>query len=74
LLTDTATSTRDARGLVVPDFGVVLWTASGLRGHRSKYVGLYGREIRVAVLDTGLDTDHPDFKGREIVAGQLRGR
>jgi subtilisin family serine protease len=26
-----------------------------------------GDEIRIAVLDTGLDLDHPDFKGRSIV-------
>jgi subtilisin len=26
-----------------------------------------GRGIRVAVLDTGLDLDHPDFAGRAIV-------
>ncbi|WP_207481920.1 S8 family serine peptidase [Arenibaculum pallidiluteum] len=26
-----------------------------------------GRGVRVAVLDTGLDLDHPDFRGRQIV-------
>lgn len=27
-----------------------------------------GKGIRVAVLDTGIDSDHPDFAGRKIVA------
>lgn len=28
---------------------------------------LSGRGVRVAVLDTGMDMDHPDFRGRQIV-------
>jgi subtilisin len=76
LLTDTVTSAaRSARGLVVPDFGVAAsapfadtdqftWGLAAIGANTSDFTG---RGIRVAVLDTGLDTDHPDFKGREIV-------
>ena len=37
-----------------------------------------GRAVRVAILDTGLDLDHPDFRGRQItsqsfIPGQLDG-
>ncbi|WP_102125861.1 S8 family serine peptidase [Deinococcus planocerae] len=31
-------------------------------------LGLTGKGVRVAVMDTGIDLDHPDFRGR-IVAG-----
>jgi subtilisin len=27
-----------------------------------------GRGVRVAILDTGLDLDHPDFRGRQVVS------
>jgi subtilisin family serine protease len=30
--------------------------------------GLTGRGVKVAVLDTGLDTNHPDFRGRPVVS------
>ncbi len=44
--------------------------ATGVTSSRSS-----GRGIRVAVLDTGMDLDHPDFRGRQIlgqtfIAGQ----
>ena len=40
-----------------------------LRGWILPKLGLFsGRGIRVAVLDTGLDLQHPDFVGRSITA------
>jgi subtilisin len=27
-----------------------------------------GRDVRVCILDTGLDLDHPDFQGRQVVS------
>jgi subtilisin family serine protease len=30
--------------------------------------GLSGRGVRIAVLDTGMDLDHPDFRGRGITS------
>ncbi|WP_053080168.1 S8 family serine peptidase [Methylobacterium variabile] len=45
-------------------------TATGVASARSS-----GRGVRVAILDTGFDLDHPDFRGRQItdrsfIAGQ----
>jgi subtilisin len=40
------------------------WGLIATGADRSAYGG---RGIRVAVLDTGLDLEHPDFKGRNIV-------
>jgi serine protease AprX len=33
---------------------------------RTKYVGLDGRGIKVGIIDTGLDDNHPDLKNRMI--------
>ena len=48
------------------------WGLQATRAHLSRYSG---RNIRVAILDTGMDLMHPDFAGRKItsqsfVAGQ----
>lgn len=40
----------------------------GLRATGSDATQATGRGIRVAVLDTGLDLEHPDFAGRAITA------
>lgn len=39
------------------------WGLQATRVHSSHYSG---RGVRVAVLDTGFDLDHPDFVGRQI--------
>lgn len=41
------------------------WGLQATKAVNSRYSG---RGIRVAVLDTGLDLTHPDFKGRQIVS------
>ncbi|MET8249475.1 S8 family serine peptidase [Streptomyces sp. NPDC005202] len=39
------------------------WTW-GLQAVRANLSGLTGRDVKIAVLDTGVDTDHPDLAGR----------
>lgn len=46
-------------------------TTWGLRATRTDRSAATGAGIRVAVLDTGLDLGHPDFKGRDIVTGSF---
>ncbi|HEX8830541.1 MAG TPA: S8 family serine peptidase [Longimicrobium sp.] len=41
------------------------WGLQATRAHTSRFDG---QGIRVAILDTGLDLDHPDFAGRVISA------
>lgn len=43
----------------------------GLRATGVDTTSATGSAIRVAVLDTGLDADHPDFAGRAITAGSF---
>ena len=43
----------------------VTWGLDATGVDRSDYTG---KNIRVAVLDTGMDLNHPDFVGREIVS------
>jgi subtilisin family serine protease len=40
----------------------------GLRATKTDTSGATGRGVRVAVLDTGLDLDHPDFEGRTVTS------
>ena len=40
----------------------------GLKATRALCCGYSGRGIRVAILDTGLDLQHPDFAGRNVVS------
>lgn len=46
------------------DDGVSTWGLKATKAISSRYTG---RGIRVAVLDTGMDLQHPDFRGRSIV-------
>ena len=48
---------------VFNDTSAATW---GLQATRVLQSNLSGRGIRVAVLDTGLDLNHPDFQGRAI--------
>ena len=44
------------------------WGLQATRAHTSRFSG---KGIRVAVLDTGIDLRHPDFKGRPIVSASF---
>ncbi|WP_242929098.1 S8 family peptidase [Pontibacter vulgaris] len=41
------------------------WGISAIRANSSPFTG---RDVKIAVLDTGFDLDHPDFKDREIIS------
>ncbi|GAB3689054.1 S8 family serine peptidase [Saccharopolyspora tripterygii] len=49
-----------------PADGEFTW---GLQAVRADAATATGAGVRVAVLDTGLDEQHPDFAGRDIVTG-----
>ncbi|MDA3643041.1 S8 family serine peptidase [Saccharopolyspora indica] len=48
--------------------GEFTWGLQEVRADRSQATG---KDVRVAVLDTGLDLKHPDFAGRDIVTGSF---
>jgi len=43
----------------------------GLQAARVDTSTLSGRGVKVAILDTGMDLDHPDFKGRAITSASF---
>ncbi|MDX2243196.1 MAG: S8 family serine peptidase [Leptolyngbyaceae cyanobacterium bins.302] len=47
------------------DDAQLTWGLKATKASTSRYTG---RGIKVAVLDTGMDLNHPDFKGRTIVS------
>jgi subtilisin len=49
--------------IATPDLSQATW---GLYASRVIESQFNGRGIRVAVLDTGMDLNHPDFAGRSI--------
>ncbi|WP_437736475.1 S8 family serine peptidase [Sorangium sp. So ce1335] len=46
------------------DQGDMTWGLNAIGMEKSPFTG---RGIRIAVLDTGLDSNHPDFRGRKVV-------
>jgi subtilisin family serine protease len=56
---------REPRVRETIDESAVTW---GLTSTRVTSSSLTGRGVRVAVLDTGLALDHPDFAGRNVVS------
>jgi len=47
------------------DGSTTTWGLVATQAHRCRFTG---QQIKVAVLDTGFDLDHPDFAGRSITA------
>ncbi|MDA3630357.1 S8 family serine peptidase [Saccharopolyspora sp. WRP15-2] len=48
--------------------GEFTWGLQAVRADRTQPTG---KDVRIAVLDTGLDLKHPDFAGRDIVTGSF---
>jgi subtilisin family serine protease len=75
LLTDTAMSGGDLTRTMASGLGIAGATPFadsdqmtwGLVATGAGSSAFTGRGVRIAVLDTGLDTNHPDFAGRTIV-------
>jgi subtilisin family serine protease len=55
----------DASHVTPPDESQATW---GIQAVMAVQSALSGKGIRVAVLDTGCDLDHPDLQGREITS------
>jgi subtilisin family serine protease len=64
---DTAVGAQETQAALA-DTARFTWGVQATRAHQSRFSG---RGVRVAVLDTGMDLDHPDFAGR-IVPAQTR--
>lgn len=60
-----------AIGEAGPSAGANASTTWGLRAMGADQTQATGSGVRVAVLDTGLDLEHGDFKGRDIVTGSF---
>ena len=58
-------STHDADAADFVDNDQLTW---GLQAVNIAAAGYTGLGVRVAVLDTGMDLDHPDFAGRSITS------
>jgi subtilisin family serine protease len=56
--------------MVFNDSDLFTWGLQATNVHKSAFSG---RGIRIAVLDTGFNLDHPDFRGRAITAASFSG-
>ena len=63
-------NTIEARGPIFKDTDLITWGLQATKADTSKYTG---RGIKIAVLDTGFDLNHPDFHGRTIVTKSFSG-
>ncbi|MCU0547600.1 MAG: S8 family serine peptidase [Oscillatoriaceae cyanobacterium Prado104] len=67
-LYEKATDTEAAESQAKECFADDLGSTWGLKATKVMNSQLTGKDIKVAVLDTGLDLLHPDFAGRSIVS------
>jgi len=63
----TADATIGSASLTVDDDQ----TTWGLKATRVAESPLSGKGVRIAVLDTGFDLDHPDFRGRSVTTASF---
>jgi subtilisin family serine protease len=63
LIGDSATNSLRALMPTAPGESQVTWGLQATRALKSRYTGA---GIRVAVLDTGIELQHPDFQGRVL--------
>lgn len=64
-LTGTPAAEVEAAAVGFADSAQFTWGLQATRVSQSRFSG---RGVRVAVLDTGFDLDHPDFVGRTVVS------
>jgi subtilisin len=64
LMTDSLQASQDLMA-VLADTSQATWGLQATGVVSSRYTG---RGVRVAILDTGLDFEHPDFAGRRLVS------
>jgi subtilisin len=64
-----STKTKEAHAELIEasftDNNLFTWGLQATRVNQSRFTG---RGVRVAVLDTGFDLDHPDYAGRTVVS------
>ncbi len=63
-----AGATTGATGIAAEKYEDDAQSTWGLKATKAVSSPYSGKGIRVAVLDTGLDLNHPDFNGRDIVS------
>lgn len=66
-----ATATQFSDTSLSATFTDTAQTTWGLAATKVEHSKLTGRGVRVAVLDTGMDLNHPDFRGRSITAASF---
>jgi subtilisin len=65
---ESASAIAATAAQVYNDTAQATWGLQATGVMNSKYTG---RGIRIAVLDTGMDLNHPDFRGRRIVSSSF---
>lgn len=55
-------------GALFTDTAELTWGLQAVEIGRAQAAGLTGAGVRIAVLDTGFDLEHPDFLGRAVTA------
>ncbi|MCH8563804.1 S8 family serine peptidase [Nesterenkonia sp. YGD6] len=63
-----ATPAERTTTAAVVDTAALTWGLQAIEIDRAQAAGLTGAGVRIAVLDTGFDVDHPDFAGRVVTA------